>query len=66
MYDDALAERNAEAWSYLDDWVSHGKALLEIQATAQDLPPRSPALAAITVKGHPRPAAQGTAPLARK
>ncbi|KMS74095.1 hypothetical protein ACM01_15855 [Streptomyces viridochromogenes] len=53
-YDDALAERNAEAWSSLDDWASHGKAVLEIQATAQDLPPRSPALTT-TVNANPCP-----------
>ncbi|MFE0135994.1 hypothetical protein ACFWY6_31145 [Streptomyces sp. NPDC059037] len=59
-YDDALAERNEEAWSYLDDWSSHGKALLEIQAAAQDLPPRSPALTSATT--HARPAAPAAAP----
>lgn len=64
-YDDPLAERNAEAWSYLDDWASHGKALLEIQATAHDLPPHSPALAT-AVKAHPRPSVPGTAPVARR
>ncbi|MFD9484636.1 hypothetical protein ACFWBX_11645 [Streptomyces sp. NPDC059991] len=59
-YDDALAERNEEAWSYLDDWSTHGKALLEIQATAQDLPPRSLALASPTA--HARPAAPAAPP----
>ncbi|MFH8293637.1 hypothetical protein [Streptomyces sp. NPDC018059] len=59
-YDDALAERNEEAWSYLDDWSSHGKALLEIQAAAQDLPPRSPALISATT--HARPAAPSAPP----
>lgn len=65
-YDDALAERNAEAWSCLDDWASHGQALLEIHAATQDLPPRSPALT--TAKAHARPAspAPATAPTARR
>ncbi|WP_282793118.1 hypothetical protein [Streptomyces sp. CC224B] len=61
-YDDALAERNEEAWSYLDDWASHGKALLEIQTAAQDLPPRSPALT--SAQAHVRPAAPAAAPSA--
>ncbi|MFE9407444.1 hypothetical protein ACFYN0_01370 [Streptomyces sp. NPDC006704] len=59
-YDDALAERNEEAWCYLDDWSTHGKALLEIQAAAQDHPPRPPALAAATP--HALPAAPAVAP----
>ncbi|MEV5979670.1 hypothetical protein [Streptomyces sp. NPDC052114] len=59
-YDDALAERNEEAWSYLDDWNSHGKALLEIHAAAQDLPPRSPALTSATT--HTLPAAPAATP----
>ncbi|MYT96632.1 hypothetical protein GTY74_05090 [Streptomyces sp. SID8350] len=59
-YDDALAERNEEAWSYLDDWASHGKAILEIQATVQDLPPPSPALT--SAQAHARPAAPAAAP----
>ncbi|MFD4476412.1 hypothetical protein ACFWPU_09910 [Streptomyces sp. NPDC058471] len=59
-YDDALAERNEEAWSYLDDWSSHGAVLLEIQAAAQELPPRSPALA--SARSHARPAAPAAAP----
>ncbi|MFG3282122.1 hypothetical protein [Streptomyces sp. NPDC048111] len=59
-YDDAVAERNDEAWSYLDDWSTHGKALLEIHAAAQDLPPRSPALAPATT--HTRPMAPAAAP----
>ncbi|WP_052230206.1 hypothetical protein [Streptomyces sp. CT34] len=63
-YDGALAERNAEAWSYLDDWAGHGKVLLEIQAAAQDLPPRPPAALTTTVKSHPRPAAP--APVTRR
>ncbi|MEV0259031.1 hypothetical protein AB0H82_32800 [Streptomyces sp. NPDC050732] len=61
-YDDALAERNEEAWSYLDDWASHGRALLEIQAAVQDLPPRSPALTSAQV--HARPVTLAAAPSA--
>ncbi|MEV5878081.1 hypothetical protein AB0L75_28410 [Streptomyces sp. NPDC052101] len=63
-YDDALAERNAEAWSYLDDWASHSPAILEIHAAAQDLPPRSSALT--TVKAQPLSSAPATAPVARR
>ncbi|GGU55109.1 hypothetical protein GCM10010211_19740 [Streptomyces albospinus] len=59
-YDDALAERNEEAWSYLDDWSTHGKALLEIQAAAQNHPLRPPALTSATT--HVRPAAPAAAP----
>ncbi|WP_253917082.1 hypothetical protein [Streptomyces sp. MNP-20] len=59
-YDDTLAERNEEAWSYLDDWASHGTALLEIQAAVQDLPPRSPALTSTAT--HARPATPAALP----
>ncbi|MGP9017661.1 hypothetical protein ACT1U9_04520 [Streptomyces sp. BR1] len=59
-YDDALAERNEEAWSYLDDWATHGHALLEIQSAVQELPPRSPALTSTTT--HARPVAPVAAP----
>ncbi|MCD9193425.1 hypothetical protein [Streptomyces albireticuli] len=45
-YDDALAERNAEAWHYLNEWSLHGQALLDIHAAEQDHPPRAPAPAA--------------------
>ncbi|MCC3778205.1 hypothetical protein K6I33_003158 [Streptomyces sp. UNOB3_S3] len=41
-YDDALAERNAEAWHYLNEWSLHGRALLEIHAATQDHPPHTP------------------------
>ncbi|MFD7017488.1 hypothetical protein [Streptomyces sp. NPDC059928] len=59
-YDDALAERNEEAWSHLDDWATHGKVLLEIQAATQDHPPRSPALTSATT--HARLAAPAVPP----
>ncbi|AJC55081.1 hypothetical protein [Streptomyces sp. 769] len=62
-WDDAVAERNAEAWSYLDDWASHSKALLEIQAATLDFPPRSPTLTAAKA---PRPAPPATTPSARR
>ncbi|MFK8909812.1 hypothetical protein [Streptomyces sp. YS-3] len=65
-YDDALAERNEEAWSYLDDWATHGKALLEIQAAAQGHPPRPPALASATTRVRPAvPAVAPSAPARR-
>lgn len=65
-YDDTLAERNEEAWSYLDDWASHGKALLEIQAAAHDLPPRSPALTSATTPARPAAPAAGPSAPARR
>ncbi|MFE7116515.1 hypothetical protein ACFU99_13990 [Streptomyces sp. NPDC057654] len=43
-FDDALAEHHAEAWSYLDDWATHGPALGEINAAARHAPsPLAPA-----------------------
>ncbi|WP_338933166.1 hypothetical protein WEB32_34245 [Streptomyces netropsis] len=36
VYDDALAERNAEAWAYLNEWSLHGQTVLGIHAAAQD------------------------------
>ncbi|WP_063766024.1 hypothetical protein [Streptomyces sp. NRRL F-5193] len=35
---DALAERNAEAWSYLDTWATLGHALLDLHAVALKAP----------------------------
>ncbi|CAM5243406.1 hypothetical protein SHIRM173S_09199 [Streptomyces hirsutus] len=32
-YDDALADHDAEAWSYLDDWATHGHAVIDINTT---------------------------------
>ncbi|MCX2969471.1 MULTISPECIES: hypothetical protein [Streptomyces] len=37
-YDDALAEYHAESWSYLDDWASHGQAVLDINTAARRAP----------------------------
>jgi uncharacterized protein len=37
-YEDALAEYHAEAWSYLDDWASHGPAVLDIHTAARHAP----------------------------
>ncbi|MGW2597172.1 hypothetical protein [Streptomyces klenkii] len=42
-YDEALAERSAEAWHYLNEWSLHGQALLDIHAAALDHQPRTPA-----------------------
>ncbi|MFD7320575.1 hypothetical protein ACFV9D_05710 [Streptomyces sp. NPDC059875] len=39
-YDDVLVDYHAEAWSYLDDWASHGQAVLDINAAALKAPPR--------------------------
>ncbi|MEU1149426.1 hypothetical protein ACFYO9_38410 [Streptomyces sp. NPDC005863] len=65
-YDDALAERNEEAWSYLDDWASHGRVLLEIQAAVQDLPPRSPALTSANTYARPAAPVPAPSPVARR
>ena len=65
-YDDALAERNEEAWSYLDDWSSHGQVLLEIQAAVQDLPPRSPALTSAQAQALPAAPAAAPSAVARR
>ncbi|MFG3038089.1 hypothetical protein ACGFYZ_14380 [Streptomyces sp. NPDC048330] len=40
IYDGALADYHAEAWSYLDDWATHGRAILDIHAAALKAPPR--------------------------
>ncbi|MGW6393097.1 hypothetical protein ACWFR1_21890 [Streptomyces sp. NPDC055103] len=37
---DSVAERNEEAWSYLDTWATQGRALLDIHAVALKAPPR--------------------------
>lgn len=34
-YEDAFAERTADAWHALDTWANHGRALLEIHTTTQ-------------------------------
>ncbi len=42
VHDNALAEHHAECWSYLDDWASHGRILIEINTTASAAPSRLP------------------------
>ncbi|GAA3389100.1 hypothetical protein [Streptomyces roseoviridis] len=37
---DSLAERNEEAWGYLDTWATQGRALLDIHTVALKAPPR--------------------------
>lgn len=37
-FDDALAEHDAEAWSYLDDWATHGHVLPDIHKAARHAP----------------------------
>ncbi|MFJ8676342.1 hypothetical protein [Streptomyces sp. NPDC093589] len=37
-YDDARAERNSEAFHYLDEWASTGEAILDIRRAAQQTP----------------------------
>ncbi|MFE2942963.1 hypothetical protein ACFXKG_28480 [Streptomyces sp. NPDC059255] len=34
VFDDALAEYHGEAWSYLDDWATHGHVIREIHTAA--------------------------------
>ncbi|MEW2550390.1 hypothetical protein AB0957_01390 [Streptomyces zhihengii] len=49
VYEDALADYYAESWSYLDDWATHGRAILDINAAALKAPPRI--LSALRVPG---------------
>lgn len=37
-FDDALAEHHAECWSHLDDWATHGQAIVETNAAARHAP----------------------------
>ena len=37
---DSVAERNEEAWSYLDTWATQGRVLLDIHAVALKAPSR--------------------------
>ncbi|MFD8646282.1 MULTISPECIES: hypothetical protein [Streptomyces] len=39
-FDDAVAERNEEAWSSLDTWSAQGQALIEMHALALTAPSR--------------------------
>ncbi|MEI5100894.1 hypothetical protein RB200_23130 [Streptomyces sp. PmtG] len=65
-YDDALAERNEEAWTYLEDWSNHGQALLEVQAAIQQAPPRSPSLTTALTDLVPAAPAAKPSPAARR
>ncbi|BAU87998.1 hypothetical protein SLA_7132 [Streptomyces laurentii] len=53
---DALAERNEEAWSYLNTWATHGQVFLDIQSAAVKSSPSThvavaaPALPASTAR----------------
>ncbi|MEE1744106.1 hypothetical protein AB0D16_19310 [Streptomyces sp. NPDC048161] len=38
QYDDPLADRNADAWSSLDDWTTHGQSILDIHVAARQAP----------------------------
>ncbi|WP_405889842.1 hypothetical protein OG427_07285 [Streptomyces sp. NBC_00133] len=58
-YDAALAERNAEVWHYLDEWASHGQAVLDIHTATQHNPPPLPAIAPVRAPASP---AQATKP----
>lgn len=56
-FDDARAEYLAHAWSYLDDWSTHGQAILDIHAAHHVLRTG----AALTRAAAPQPAGRGTA-----
>ncbi|PZG72868.1 hypothetical protein C1I97_37900 [Streptomyces sp. NTH33] len=60
-YDDVLADHDAEAWSYLDDWATHGHAVIGINTAAGSAP--SPLAPPPTAK--PAPVADRTAPVRR-
>ncbi|MFF8918311.1 hypothetical protein ACF08M_34690 [Streptomyces sp. NPDC015032] len=55
QYDDPLADRNADAWSSLDDWSTHGQSILDIHAAARQTP--SPLTTSALVQA-PAPAAR--------
>ncbi|MEU5148818.1 hypothetical protein AB0G42_16710 [Streptomyces yangpuensis] len=55
-YDEPLAEPNAKAWHYLDEWVLHGQAVLDIYTTVRQ---RRPGLT--TLAPAPTPALPGQA-----
>ncbi|WP_309505395.1 hypothetical protein [Streptomyces phytophilus] len=57
VYDDALAEYHAEAWSHLDTWATHGDALREINTAFRRAPaPRSVPPTTAPVRGARNPA----------
>ncbi|MFD5656181.1 hypothetical protein [Streptomyces hirsutus] len=60
-YDDALADHDAEAWGYLDDWATHGHAVIDINTTARST--RSHLAPPPTAK--PAPVAGRTSPVRR-
>ncbi|MFJ6783586.1 hypothetical protein [Streptomyces yangpuensis] len=39
-YDEPLAERNAEAWAYLDAWAVHGQSVIDIDSATRAKPSR--------------------------
>ncbi|MFB7011569.1 MULTISPECIES: hypothetical protein [unclassified Streptomyces] len=54
QYDGPLAERNADAWTYLDDWATHGQSVIDIHAVARQAPSPLPTATPVQV---PAPAA---------
>ncbi|MFE9308097.1 hypothetical protein ACFYM5_10390 [Streptomyces sp. NPDC006706] len=56
-----LADHDTEAWSYLDDWATHGHAVIDINTAAGSAP--SPLAPPPTAK--PAPVADRTAPVRR-
>ncbi|MFG2996568.1 hypothetical protein [Streptomyces sp. NPDC048340] len=61
-YDEPLAERNAEAWAYLDAWALHGQSLISINTAVRAKPPRQP----VSATRAPAPPATGcTSPVRR-
>lgn len=46
-YDEPLAERNAEAWAYLDAWALHGQSVIDIDTAARAKPSVKPAASAL-------------------
>ncbi|MEV7955296.1 hypothetical protein [Streptomyces sp. NPDC088141] len=54
-YDGALSDRNADAWTYLDDWSTHGQAVLDIHAAAQRAPSPLTSSALATTPALPAP-----------
>ncbi|MFB6859442.1 hypothetical protein ACFCZQ_07500 [Streptomyces virginiae] len=61
-YDEPLADRNAEAWHYLDTWAVHGQALLDINTAAQQQPRRRtrPPTATVIPAARTKPAPRRT------
>ncbi|MEU9001242.1 hypothetical protein [Streptomyces sp. NPDC048551] len=47
QYDEPLAQRNAEAWAYLDAWALHGQSVIDIDTAARAKPSRKPATPAL-------------------